>query len=253
MFRVVKISFNPNTYWLIVILFIAVIFRLYLIDQPFVDLASWRQADNATIADNFYRGNLNIFFPQVSWNGPEPNYIGYEFQTVTYLAGFLYHLFGQHDWVGRIVPMVFGVWGIFALYQLVRCVWDENRALVSAAVMAVLPGCIYIERSFISDPVMVSLITTSFWLLVVYLQTSILRFLILAILVGTWGFLTKVSGLMVGIPMLYAVVAILRQRNRLNLKQLKPIIIASILVLVPVCAYYIWVRHIYYTYPPHHI
>jgi hypothetical protein len=63
--------------------------------------ASWREADDATIADNFYRGQLNIFLPEISWNGPGPNYVGYEFQLITYMAALFYHLFGQGDWVGR--------------------------------------------------------------------------------------------------------------------------------------------------------
>jgi|GEM_PF-5561099 len=150
---VTKFYLKPTTHWLIAILTLAAFFRLDLINQPFVDFVSWRQSDNATIADNFYRRNLNILYPEVSWNGLDPNYVGYEFQTLTYLAGLLYHFIGQHDWVDRIIPVLFGLWGIFALYQLICCVWDEKRALVSSAVMAFLPGSIYIERSCISDPI----------------------------------------------------------------------------------------------------
>jgi len=84
--------------------------RLLFVDQPFVDFISWRQADDATIADNFFQGHLNIFLPEISWNGPGPNYVGYEFQLTTYLASLLYHLFGKVDWVGRGISVAFGVW-----------------------------------------------------------------------------------------------------------------------------------------------
>ena len=90
-----------NSGLLLVILVSAACLRLYYIDQPFVNGASWREADDATIADNFYRGQLNIFLPEISWNGPGPNYVGYEFQLITYMAALFYHLFGQGDWVGR--------------------------------------------------------------------------------------------------------------------------------------------------------
>ena len=73
----------------------AAFLRLLHIDQPFDDVVSWRQADDATIADNFFQGHINIFLPEISWNGPGPNYVGYEFQLATYIAAFLYHLFGQ--------------------------------------------------------------------------------------------------------------------------------------------------------------
>ncbi len=110
---------------LLLILAGAAFLRLLHIDQPFVDAVSWRQADDATIADNFFRGHLNIFLPEISWNGPGPNYVGYEFQLTTYLAALLYHLFGQVDWIGRGISAVFGVWSVFAFHNLVRRAFNE--------------------------------------------------------------------------------------------------------------------------------
>src|SRR6476619_2744593 len=150
------------------ILLVALVLRLYHIDQPYVDLAGWRESSISMMADNYYHRNANILFPEVSWNGPGESYNGREFQTVTYTANLLYHVFGQHDWVGRLVNIFFGVWAVFALYQLVRRVWDERHALVSAAVLALLPSAIYLDQCFLPDPAMVSLVTTSFWFLVAY-------------------------------------------------------------------------------------
>jgi hypothetical protein len=42
---------------LLIILAGATLLRLYYINQPFVDAVGWRQADDATIADNFFRGS----------------------------------------------------------------------------------------------------------------------------------------------------------------------------------------------------
>jgi hypothetical protein len=251
--RLMKILNVPMAnYLLVAILAVAAILRLNHINQPFVDYISWRQASTAMMADNFYRTNWNIFYPAVNWHGPEPSYQGREFQTVTYIAALLYVLIGQHDWIGRSVAVVFGLWGIFALYQLVRLVWDEKYALASATVMAILPGSIFVERSFLPDPAMVSLVVTSFWMLVAYLQTDRLRYLVLASIIGAWGFLTKIPGLIVGIPMLYAMVAILGRRKMLLSKTLTSITIAAVLTLIPVVAYYLWARHIAETYPPYH-
>lgn len=250
-----KIVFSKlnKFYLLAAILSGAAILRFHQIDQPFIDSVNWRETDTATIADNFYRGNWNIFYPGISWNGPEPNYVGYEFQTVTYIAALLYHVVGQHDWVGRTVAALFGLWSIFAFYQLVRRVWDEKHALASAAVLAILPGSIYVDRSFLPDPVMVSLVITSFWLLVAYLQTERISFLLLASLIGMWGFLTKITGIFIGIPMLYATITILAQKRMLRSKQPVIICLAAIITLVPVVAYYIWAGYISRTYPPYHI
>jgi 4-amino-4-deoxy-L-arabinose transferase-like glycosyltransferase len=122
-------------------------------------------------------------------------------------------LAGEHDWVGRTVAAMCGVWGIFALYQLVRRVWDEEHGLLSAAVLALLPSSVFIDRSFLPDPAMVALMTTSVWMLVAYLQTDRLSFLVLAGITGTWGLLTKLPGLVVGLAMIYATLTILQARK----------------------------------------
>jgi 4-amino-4-deoxy-L-arabinose transferase-like glycosyltransferase len=250
-----KISHHKvRQYLLIVILIAAAIMRLYHIDQPLIEpAASWRQSDTATIADNFYWGNRNIFLPAISWNGPGANYVGYEFQTVSYLAALLYRILGQHDWVNRGIAVAFGLWGIFALYQLIRLVWDEKHALAGAGIMALLPGSIWVDRLFLPDPAMVSLVVTSFWLLVVYLQTEKLHYLVLASLVGILGFLTKISGLIVGIPIIYVIFINLKHKHQFRSKKAFFICIASIFTLLPVIAYYLWAKHISLTYPPYHI
>jgi hypothetical protein len=118
--------------------------------------------------------------------------------------------------------------------------------------MALLPGSIFVERSFIPDPAMVSLVVTGFWILVVYLQTHRLQYLLLASTISCWGFLTKITGLIVGIPMLYTMFSILSFERRLDKKNLTDISLAAIFTLIPVIAYYLWAKHLSLTYPPYH-
>src|SRR6266446_3775449 len=239
--------------WLAGILVIGALLRFNNITQPFTDAFTWRQASTGMMASNFYHRSWNIFYPEVSWTGPSPGYQGREFQTVSYIAALLYMLAGEHDWVGRSVAALFGLWGIFALYQLVRRVWDEERALLSAAVMALLPGSIFIERSFLSDPALVALMTTSMWILIVYLQTDRLRFLLLSGVIGVWGVLTKPPGLVISFAMIYATLTILRFRHKLKPRRIVVMGVVAVMALVPVIAYYLWARHLGHSYPPYHV
>ncbi|MBD2082946.1 glycosyltransferase family 39 protein [Leptolyngbya sp. FACHB-17] len=249
-----KLLSKPNSsYPLITILFTAAAIRLYRIDLPFISPASWRETDTATIADNFYRWNWNIFYPAISWNGSEPSFVGYEFQTVTYISAQLYRIFGQHDWVARVVAISFGLLSIFALYQLVYRAWDQKHAIISATILAIFPGSIYVDRAFLPDPVMVSLMVTSFWLLVAFLQTERIRYLIITSLVAMLGILTKITGIFLGIPILYAVITILRRKRPFPIKQASYIGIAAVIALIPVVAYYLWAGYVSRTYPPYHI
>jgi len=244
---------SRNALLLTGILVMSAVLRFNNITQPLIDNLNWREASTAMMASNFYHKSWNIFYPEVSWTGPIPGYQGREFQTVGYIAALLYLVAGEHDYVGRSVAASFGLWGIFALYQLVRRVWDEERALLSAAVMAVLPGSIFIERSFLPDPAMVALVTTSVWMLVGYLQTDRLRFLLLAGVIGAWGVLTKLPGLIVGFAMLYATLTILHRRRQLNRRKIAVMSIVAALALIPVTLYYLWAVHLGRSYPPYHI
>ncbi len=244
---------STNAFLLVGILALGAVFRFSAITQPFTDAFSWRETINAMMASNFYHRSWNIFYPEINWAGPGPGYSGFEFQTVSYIAALLYVSVGEHEWVGRTVAAFFGLWGIYALYQLVRRVWDEERALLSAAVMALLPGSIFIERSFLSDPAMVALMTTSIWMLIVYLQTDRLRFLLLSSVIGAWGLLTKPPGLVVSFAMVYATLTILRFRHKVKPRRITVIGIAAALSLVPVIAYYLWARHLGHSYPPYHV
>jgi 4-amino-4-deoxy-L-arabinose transferase-like glycosyltransferase len=235
-----------------VVLAVATILRLYLLRQPFIDAFSWRQSSTAMIADNYYHHSWNIFYPEVSWSGAGPSYQGREFQTVSYLAALLYPILGQHDWIGRLIAVAFGLIGIFALYNLVRSVWDEEHAIASAGVMAVLPGSVFIERSFLPDAAMVALVATSFWLLVTYLKTERSIFMLLAGVIGTWAFCTKISGLIVGLPMAYAMISITGKELWRSKSRLTAIAFFGLLTLAPVIAYYLWARHLALSYAPYH-
>ncbi|MDQ3556899.1 MAG: glycosyltransferase family 39 protein [Gemmatimonadota bacterium] len=234
------------------VLLVAASLRLYKIDQPLVDAFSWRQASTAMMADNFHQTRRNIFFPEVDWTGPGPNYQGREFQTVSYLSALLYPVLGVHDWIGRAVAVLFGLLGIVALFLLTRRVSGERHALLAAAVMAVLPGSIFVERSFLPDPAMVALVTTSLWLWVTFLQEERERYLWLAGAVGAWGFCSKLPGLIAGLPMAYAALSLVGTRKLLTQTWMTRLGTLALLTLVPTAAYYLWARHLSLSYPPYH-
>jgi hypothetical protein len=237
---------------LIIILVTGAWMRLQNLTQPFVDVFSWRQGSTAMMAENFFKTDWNIFYPQVNWTGASASYQGREFQTVSYLAAIAYRVFGQHDVIGRIIPIIFGLWGIFALYQLVLLVWDKKHALAGAAMMAIIPGSAFIDRSFLPDPAMVSLTTTGMWLFVLYLRTNKTKHLVWAGTIGCLGILSKLPGLIIAIPMTYALISVNNKRGTLDFKHLRPVLLAAVLVLFPIITYYLWARHLSLSYPPYH-
>lgn len=214
-----KDIFKHSPYVLIIsILVVAVILRVDNITQPLIDSFSWGEIHTAMIAENFYRLNANPLYPQVSLGGVFPNYQARDLPIVSYLSALLYFFMGQHDWIGRAVAIAFGIWGVFAFYQLVLNVWDRQHAVLSAVLLTLLPGAIAVDRAFLPEPAMNALVLTSLWMLVLYLKQRRELFLVLFGITGFLGVATKLVGIIYLAPASYIAVSILRRgRNaRIN-------------------------------------
>jgi 4-amino-4-deoxy-L-arabinose transferase-like glycosyltransferase len=235
------------------ILAIAALFRFQDLQQPLIDAFSWREASTAMMADNFMNRSWNIFFPEVSWTGPEPAYQGRELQIVSYVTALLYTVFGWQDWLGRLVAIAFGLWGVFAFHRLLDRVWDTAHAHAGALMLAIMPGAALIDRSFLPDPAMLALVITGAWLYVAYLQEDRRSLLVLAGVITTLGVLAKPPGIAVVIPMTYATFLILRKRELLSLRRLFEILPVALVAGALILAYYRWAIYLGTNYPPYHI
>ena len=235
------------------ILVLAALFRLHDVQQPLIDAFSWRQASTAMMADNFLARSWNIFFPEVSWTGPGPAYQGRELQIISYITALLYALFGWHDWLGRLVAITFGLWGVFALHRLLDRVWGTAHAHAGAFLLAIMPGAVFIDRSFLPDPAMLSLVTTGAWLYVVYLQEDRPGLLVLAGVIATLGVLAKLPGIAVVVPMTYATFSILQVRGRLNPRRILQIAPVALIAGALILGYYRWAIHVGTNFPPYHV
>ncbi len=235
------------------ILVLAALFRLYDVQQPLIDAFSWRQASTAMMADNFLTRSWSIFFPEVSWTGPGPAYQGRELQIISYITALLYALFGWHDWLGRLVAITFGLWGVFALHRLLDRVWDTAHAHAGALLLAIMPGAVFIDQSFLPDPAMLSLVTTGAWLYVVYLQEDRPGLLVLAGVIATLGVLAKLPGIAVVVPMTYATFSILQVRGRLNPRRILQIVPVALIAGALILGYYRWAIYVGTNFPPYHV
>jgi len=139
--------------------------RLYHIRDPILDHPGWRQGDQAAIARNFAQLQNNIFYPQVDYDGPPPNYIELELQIVPYTAAQLYRIFGVHPAIGRMLVMAFSLGTIVLLYLFGAELANRRAGLVAALLFAIAPGAVYYGRTFTPDSVMVFFMTGTllFW------------------------------------------------------------------------------------------
>lgn len=235
------------------ILFTAALLRLQDITQPLVDMFSWREASTAMMADNFRERSWNIFYPEVSWTGPGPSYQGREFQIVSYITAIIQSLFGWHDWTGRAVASAFGVWSVYAMHRLTERIWGMAHAHAAALMLAVMPGAVAVESSFLPDPAMLALTLTGFWMLMAYLQEGHARYLGAAVALTALGILAKLPGIAVLFPMGFAALAVPYALGGLTRFRLAILFAAAVTVLAAVFGYYSWAVYLGTTYPPYHV
>jgi hypothetical protein len=185
------------------ILLLALIIRLYHIDFPIGGKHGWRQADTAAIAKNYYLNGFNLFYPQVDWQGNLPGYIESEFQIYPYLVALLYSVFGLHDWIGRALSLFFFLLTIYGLYLLVRKVRDENSALWTAFVYAVLPANIFFSSVFMPEPLMLMSIVYGLYFFVNWIENEKETDFYLSAFFISISILVKIVTLYIGLPLLY--------------------------------------------------
>jgi 4-amino-4-deoxy-L-arabinose transferase-like glycosyltransferase len=244
-------SLIKHKYFIVIILLVGLALRMNDIKQPYIDSFGWREASTAMMADNFYKGHWNILLPQVYWGGPPPNYQGRELQTVTYIAAVFYNLIGKHDWIGRSICIIFGLLGIFSLYSLISLIWNREIAAVSSFILAVLPGSVFIDRSFLPDPAMTALATTSLWLFAKYVQEKRFWLLALAFVAFTVAALTKLQALTVVAPVAYILINDMRSQSQNN--QTIYISTFTFISFATVFAYYAWTVYVGNNFPPYHV
>ena len=127
--------------------------RLFGINQPFMDTNSWREADTAMIAENFYRAGYDIAHPRVNWSANTTGIVGTEFPALPFIAAVAYQLWGVQDWIGRLIPVVIFIWSIPSFFLLADRIIGSRAALWAVTFYAFTPLGIVVSRSFMPDAV----------------------------------------------------------------------------------------------------
>lgn len=139
----------------LLIVLLALAFRLYRLDVPFVEGHSWRQVTNADITRHFAEGIMNPFLPRVSWGGLN-GVVGMEFPLLHYLTAIVWRVFGESHISGRLVSMAFSIASVILIFILGRRLFGPAAGRGAAFLFAVSPSLVFFGRAFMSDTPMVT-------------------------------------------------------------------------------------------------
>jgi Dolichyl-phosphate-mannose-protein mannosyltransferase len=133
--------------------------RMATFQVPLFDHHSWRQADGATIARNFYREGLTPLRPTIDGRGDSAEgtvATGLELHSLLFAA--VSRVTGFSDMVGRVVSALCFPASVLLLWSFCRSRYGEDHALIAAVVYSLgLPLVVYAERSIWNEPVLLLL------------------------------------------------------------------------------------------------
>lgn len=168
MLRYLKDLIRPETRRLLLIVLIvfgALLVLCYKIGEPYIEIFDWNDAWFSIIAINHNTyGFLATKFMNV-YPFPADEHSFFYYINHPSLLGVLlslwYRVLGVYEWSTRLFAVVFSLGSIVLLYLLVRRIYNENIALLSAFFMAFLPMTSYFGRMVCFEPLVLFFILTS--------------------------------------------------------------------------------------------
>lgn len=194
---------KKTKYILFLIVILGTSLRLINISKPLTDWHSWRQTFTAMIARNFYENGYRILYPQIDYAGGNPGYVPLEFPLYQFIVAMLYKVFGVHDYIGKLISIIFSIGTMFFLFKLTKIYYDEKIALYAVSVFAFLPLSIFYSQTFMPESLLIFSSVGSVYFLSKWVDDSRIYNFILSLVFTIIVFLVKLTSVYLFLPLIY--------------------------------------------------
>lgn len=181
--------------------FVIVLFFLNFYSKTFFShptiIHQWRQADCLSITKNYYEEGLQFFHPKIHYQGSFEGKAVSEFPILNYITACLWKLFGEHEFIYRLLEYVIFISALFVLFNTIFHFFKSGLlAFFSISIFLTSPLLVYYSVSFIADVPALSLGIISFCLALRFYHTKRQALFYWALFFGTLAVLIKASALM---------------------------------------------------------
>jgi dolichyl-phosphate-mannose-protein mannosyltransferase len=190
-----------------VLCLLAVVARLVLINQPYVDHWSWRQNDVAAIARNFLQNGFRFGYPQIDWAGNGAGYVGTEFPILPFIAAVCFKFAGVYEWIGRIQAVILFAVSLPFFFLLVREIFGSTAAVWASFFYCFTPINVFAGRSFMPDVPSLSFTILGLYFFLRWVQHGKSSSFFVAAIAISMSLLIKITSIVILAPILYLVVA----------------------------------------------
>ncbi|MEW6744515.1 MAG: glycosyltransferase family 39 protein [Planctomycetota bacterium] len=230
--------------WLAVAL--AITLRLLYVHHPLDQrlLNAWREADYVQIARNFYRGDLNLLYPQIDWRRDTPGYVEMELPIVPWLAAVCCRLFGYSEVWLRYLSALFSIASLVPFVWLCRRLLPPSGSVLALTAFAVSPILVTLSTSMQPEPLMLMSSLLAMCLIWRYGEAPTFLNLLAAAGATAAASLTKLPAAHLALVLAFLV---LRRKGRGALLDAR-VIVAALVAALPVLAWHGWARHFWVEY-----
>lgn len=229
--------------WLLLIILLGFILRLYKLDSPIADMHSWRQADTAAVTRNFIKLGFNPFLPRYDdMSGVSDNPIVnparfrfVEFPVYNIFVYPFYLLFGIADKYHRLVSVFFSLGSTAFIFLIVKRFISTGSALLSALVFAILPFNVFFSRTTLPEPTFICFALGMIYFMSGWIEKEKVRWGVGGIIFTAIAFLIKPWAIFFFLPLLYLV--LIKKDKRFWIK----FIILTFLALLPLVLWRLWI------------
>ena len=223
---------------------LAILGRSHVLIAPDALVLGWRQADMLSVARNFARHGYRLFWPQIDWGGAGPGFVEMEFPVLPWVGAILQRLFGPHEVLSALVPLLASFALVFAVAALARRVFGADAGFWAGAFAALSPLTSWYTATCQGDGTMVLCSVLGVHFLLAWSSAKRPRDLVLSGALTSLAVLLKPTALLVGLPLLY-VFALAWGRTFAK----RPVFwLYGVLVLLPPCLWYAHAHGLYLEY-----
>ncbi len=196
--KIIEILINKK-----LILAICLILNL-LIHLPFINLPPrsvhvWRQANTLAVARNFYQEDMDILNPRVDRRLDTDGVTGMQFPSYEFIVALAYQIFGEFNWVHRLISLLISSFGIIGMYLLTLKLFQSPIAAATAAISYCFSSeLFYFGFTALPDILALSASVWGLYLFINWIENGKFNQFILSLFLITLAGLTKLQFLAVG-------------------------------------------------------
>lgn len=196
----------------------------------------WRQTDCLSITLNYYIQHLPFFEPRLHHAYGNEGKTVAEFPILYYATAQLYHVFGEKEFILRLLNVIIFCTGLFFLSKIIRKLTGNFIFSIAAPLVFFCSTIVaYYTCNFLPDIPSLGISMVSWYFFISYYEQGNMRHLVIACLLITLAALIKISAFIVfGALLLFYGIELLKGNRKWNWT-------VSILLMSPIIINFLWI------------